>query len=60
MNRTESKTFTVYMPRIARELVREGFPILKIVPNEKKPQYYAYVFENTQEFLEAFSKVVMR
>ena len=41
------KTFVVYMPRIAVELRKKGFKILKVIPNEKKPQYDAYIFEDS-------------
>lgn len=53
----EKKTFIVYMPRIANILINEGFEVLKIIPNPKKPQYNAFVFEATQDFLKAFTRI---
>ena len=53
----EKKTFIVYMPRIANVLMNEGFEVLKIIPNPKKPQYNAFVFEATQDFLKAFTRI---
>lgn len=49
------KTFTVYMPYFAAELRKKGFKIIKVVPNEKKPQFDAYIFEDTPELQRAFS-----
>ena len=51
-------TFIVYMPKIAAALRRQGFKILEVIPNEKKPQFDAYVFEDNPNFREAFSKIV--
>ena len=51
----EKKTFIVYMPNIANALIKEGFEVLEIIPNPKKPQYNAFVFEATQEFLRKFT-----
>lgn len=48
---------TVYMPRIAAELRRRGFQILRVEVNPKKPQYDCYVFEATPEMLEAFGEI---
>lgn len=53
----EKNTFTVYMPKIANTLISEGFKVLKIIPNPKKPQYSAFVFEATQDFLKAFTQI---
>ena len=54
----ETNTFIVYMPKIAAALRRQGFQILEVIPNEKKPQYDAYVFEDCPEFRKAFSNIV--
>lgn len=54
----EIKTFVVYMPKIAAALRQQGFKILEVIPNEKKPQYDAYVFEDCPEFRKAFSNIV--
>lgn len=49
--------FTVYMPRIAAELVKQGFPIAKTELNEKKPDFLVYKFEDTSEFKQALNKI---
>lgn len=51
------KTFIVYMPKIAYALVHRGFPIIKVISNPKKPQYRAFVFEETQDFLKTFTEI---
>ena len=45
------------MPKIANTLISKGFKVLKIIPNPKKPQYSAFVFEATQDFLKAFTQI---
>ena len=54
----ETNTFVVYMPKIAAALRKQGFKILEVIPNEKKPQFDAYVFEDCPEFRKAFSEIV--
>lgn len=54
------KTFIVYMPYLAAALRKKGFKIIEVIPNEKKPQYDAYVFENTPELQEAFSSLAKK
>lgn len=51
------ETFIVYMPKIAKALSKKGFKIIEVIPNPKKPQYQAFVFEKTQEFLLAFTQI---
>ena len=50
--------YTIFMPHIARELQAQGFPIIKIEPNYKKPQFSVYCFENTPEFQAALFKIL--
>lgn len=51
------KTKTVYMPWIAAELRNRGFELIKVIANPNKPQFDAYVFEDTPELREAFTIV---
>jgi hypothetical protein len=46
------------MPKIAAALRKQGFKILEVIPNEKKPQFDAYVFEDCPKFRKAFSEIV--
>ena len=46
------------MPRVAAALRELGFKIIKVSPNQKKPQYDVYWFEDTTQFREAIPKAV--
>ena len=48
----------VYSTKIAAELCRLGFKIVRTVPNPKKPWLTSYLFENTPELLEALNESV--
>lgn len=54
------KTKVIYMPWVAAELRKLGFKIIEVTVNEKKPQYDAYVFEETPAFLQALEKITSR
>lgn len=47
----------VYMPWVAAELRKLGFPIVRIEVNPNKPQFDCYVFEATDELIAAFTKI---
>lgn len=51
------KTQVVYTRRIAYQLRKMGFKIIKVVPNEYQPQYDNYIFEDTAELQEALAKL---
>jgi len=50
--------YTVFMPSLARQLQAQGFQIVKIEPNKKKPEFSVYLFENTPEFQAALFKLL--
>lgn len=54
----EKKIFTVYMPYVAAKLREEGFPFLGTGINQKKPQYFTYLFEDTPMLRRAFERIV--
>ena len=54
----ENKLYIIYMPRVAAALRELGFKIIKVSPNQKKPQYDVYWFEDTAEFRSAIPKAV--
>ena len=54
----ENKLYIIYMPRVAAALRELGFKIIKVSPNQKKPQYDVYWFEDTIQFREAIPKAV--
>lgn len=47
----------IYTKRIALELRRRGFELLKTDINENFPQYITYIFEETPELLQALSEI---
>lgn len=49
--------YTIYMPRIAAKLVKQGFPIIKTELNEKNPDFLIYKFEDNDEFKQALNKI---
>ena len=56
----ENKLYIIYMPRIAAALRELGFPIIKVSPNIKKPQYDVYWFEDTPELHKAIPIAVAK
>ena len=54
----ENNLYIIYLPRVAAALRELGFKIVKVSPNQKKPQYDVYWFEDTTEFRAAIPKAV--
>ena len=52
--------FSIFTPRIAAMLVKQGFPIIQRSKNLKTPQYPVYQFENTIEFQLAFDEIMKK
>lgn len=48
---------TIYTRRIAYELKKIGFPIVKVEVNPNKPEFDCYVFEESTELIEALLKL---
>lgn len=48
---------TIYTRWVAYELRRLGFKIISAGPNPRRPQFDCYDFEETPEFLAAFTKI---
>lgn len=51
------KLFRVYTRRIALELRKRGFRIVKTEINENFPQYNVYLFEDSEELRKSFLEV---
>lgn len=49
------KPFICYSARIATQLKKQGFKVLRSEINWKFPHLYVFLFENTPEFREAFA-----
>lgn len=54
----ENNLYIIYMPRVAAALRELGFKIVRVSPNQKKPQYDVYWFEDTTEFRAAIPRAV--
>jgi hypothetical protein len=50
-----SKEYTIYARWLAYELRKQGFRIIRTEPNEQKPQYDVYIFENCEDLQIAIS-----
>lgn len=53
----ENKIFKVYTRRIAYELRKKGFKILGTDINEYHPEFTIWLFQETEEFLNAFKEL---
>ena len=49
-------TKTIYTRKLAYELRKLGFKIIRTDPNPYKPELDMYIFEDTLEFQEAMGK----
>lgn len=50
----------VFSSKIANELINQGFHMIGVEPNMKKPQFNVFLFENTPELQEAFDKIISK
>lgn len=46
---------TIYTKKLALALRKQGFKIIDVVPDENKPQFDNFIFEETPELLEAIT-----
>lgn len=52
------KSKLVFDPRVARTLCKKSFPIIDIKPLRGEPDKTVFVFENTENFQEAFTQIM--
>lgn len=52
--------FTVFMPRVAAELVKRGFTIVRTEPSQKNPNFKVYLFEDSVEFQLALQEIIKK
>ena len=48
----------VFSRRIASELRKQGFTLIKTIPNHNNPKYDVYVFEDTPELNSAWRDIL--
>ena len=47
----------IYTKKVAYELRKQGFPIVRVEVNPNKPQFDCYVFEETEAFKKALTAI---
>lgn len=47
----------IYTKKVAYQLRKQGFPIVRVEINPNKPQFDCYVFENTKAFQQALTAI---
>lgn len=57
-NNITNNTKIIYSRRVAFELRKKGFKILRTEPNRYKPELDTYIFESTQELNDAISEIL--
>lgn len=55
-----TKEKVVFTRRIAQQLIRQGFKVIRVEPNPKKPELDCYIFAETPEFKTAFANIANR
>ena len=52
--------YTVFSRRVANELEKQGFKIVKMERNEKNEKYLVYYFEDSVEFRDALRPLITK
>lgn len=52
-----NETKRIYTKSVALELRKRGFKIIRTEPNENKPEFDAYIFEETENFKKALTDI---
>lgn len=52
--------YTVFSRRVANELEKQGFKIVKMERNEKNEKYLVYYFEDSVEFRNALHPLITK
>lgn len=50
--------YPIFMLNIATQLEAQGFEIIKIAPNKKRPQFNVYYFKDTLELHKALTSIM--
>lgn len=51
------KEKVIYTRWLAKELIKQGFPVVRVERNPMKPEFYAWVFAETDNFIVAFANI---
>ena len=52
--------YTVFSRKVANELEKQGFRIVKMEKNEKNEKYLVYYFEDSVEFRDALRPLITK
>ena len=52
--------YAVFNMKVANELVKQGFKVIKMDKNRKNPRYMVYYFEDSVEFREALHPLITK
>lgn len=55
-----NKEYEIYTSKIAFELRKQGFPILRTGINPRHPQFDTYIFEDSEAFRKAFEQLTKK
>ena len=56
----ETNLYAIFSRRVANELERQGFRVVKIEKNEKNNKYLVYYFEDSVEFRDALHPLITK
>lgn len=51
------KEKVIFSRKMAYELRKAGFNIIRVEPNRRKPEFDVYIFEDTQDLCDAMNKL---
>ena len=57
MTNITNNTKKIYTKSVALELRKRGFKIIRTEPNENKPEFDTYIFEETSDFKKALTDI---
>jgi hypothetical protein len=50
----------IYTRWLAIELIKQGFPVVRVERNPSKPEFNTWVFAESEEFLKVFANIANR
>lgn len=57
---TNKSLYTIFSRRVANELERQGFRIVKMEKNHKNEKYLVYYFEDSVELRDALRPLIIK
>ena len=60
METNKTILYTIFSRRVANELEKQGFRIIKMEPNHKDTRFMVYYFEDSVEFRDALRPLIKK